>query len=47
MDELNNIKMSELEFGYKMTEFMMPDLNPIQSEVISVLKIKPEKMMAM
>ncbi len=47
MDELNNIKMSELEFGYKMTEFMIPDLNPIQSEVISVLKIKSEKMVVM
>ncbi len=46
MDELNNIKMSELEFGYKMKKFMIPDLNPIQREAMRILKVKPEKMMA-
>ena len=43
-DELKNIKMSELELGYRMKKFMMPDLNPIQTEIIRVLKLKLEDM---
>ena len=43
-DELKNIKMSELELGYQMKEFMIPDLNPIQREIMAVLKLKPEIM---
>lgn len=43
-DELKNIKMSELELGYQMKEFMIPDLNPIQKDILNVLKIKPEDM---
>lgn len=43
-DELKNIKMSELELGYQMKEFMIPDLNPIQKEIMNVLKLKPEDM---
>lgn len=43
-DELKNIKMSELELGYRMKKFMIPDLNPIQTEIMRVLKLKPEDM---
>jgi len=41
---IKNIKMSELELGYRMKKFMMPDLNPIQTEIMRVLKLKPEDM---
>ncbi len=43
-DELKNIKMSELGFGYQMKKIMMPDLNPIQQEIMSILKLKPDDM---
>ncbi len=43
-DELKNIKMSELELGYRMKKFMMPDLNPIQTEIMRILKLKSEDM---
>jgi transposase len=43
-DELKNIKMSELELGYQMKKIMMPDLNPIQQEIMSILKLKPDAM---
>ena len=43
-DELKNIKMSELELGYQSKEFMIPDLNPIQLEIMNILKLKPQEM---
>ena len=47
VDELKNIKMSEMELGYRIKEFMIPNLNPIQKEVMGVLKLKPESMIKM
>jgi transposase len=44
IDELKDIKISELEMGYKMKKLMMPDLNSIQKEIMEKLKIKPEGM---
>ncbi len=44
VDELKNIKMSEMELGYRIKEFMIPNLNPIQKEVMGVLKLKSESM---
>lgn len=44
IDELKNIKMSELQLGYQMKKFMMPGLNPIQQEIMDILKLKPSKM---
>lgn len=43
-EELKNIKMSELEIGYQMKEFMIPNLNPLQNQIMSILKLKPEDM---
>ncbi len=43
-DELKNIKMSELTLGYQLKEFMIPDLNLIQKEIMIALKLKPEDM---
>ena len=45
IDELKNIKMSELELGYRMKEFRMPELSPLQTEILRILKLKPEEMM--
>ncbi len=47
VDELKNIKMSEMELGYRIKEFMIPNLNPIQKEVMGLLKLKPESMIKM
>ena len=44
-DELKNIKMSELEIGYQMKKFMIPDLNQLQKEIMNILKLKIEDMM--
>lgn len=44
IEELKNIKMSELELGYRIKEFRIPKLNPLQAEILSVLKLKPEEM---
>lgn len=44
VDELKNIKMSEMQLGYRLKEFMIPNLNPIQQEVMGILKLKPEAM---
>lgn len=44
VDELNNIKMSELELGYKMKKLMIPVLNPKQTEIMKLLKLKPQDM---
>ncbi len=43
-DELNNIKLCKIEFGYKMKEFKFPKLNPIQKEIFNILNLKPEEM---
>lgn len=44
VDELKNIKMSELELGYRLKKLMVPDLNPIQTEIMRTLKLKPQDM---
>ena len=44
-DELRNIKLSELELGHRMKKIMIPELNPIQKEVLEILKTKPEQIM--
>lgn len=44
VDELKNIKMSELELGYRLKKLMVPDLNPIQTEIMRALKLKPQDM---
>ena len=41
-DELNNIKVSELEVGYKMKKILVPELNEIQNEVTKLFNIKIE-----
>jgi len=43
IDELKNIKMSELEIGYQMKELKIPELNPIQVQVMKILKLNPCK----
>ncbi len=43
-DKQKNIKMSEIELGNRMEKFMIPDLNPIQTEIMRVLKLKSEDM---
>ena len=45
-DELRNIKLSELELGHRMKKIMIPELNPIQREILKILKTKPEQIMA-
>lgn len=47
IDELKNIKMSEMELGYQIKKFMIPNLNPIQQEVMGIFKLKPESMIKM
>ena len=47
MDELNNIKVSELEIGYQLKKILMPELNAIQSEMIKLFNIKIEDVMKM
>ncbi len=47
VDELNNIKTSELEIGYKLKKIMIPELNSIQTELINVFNIKIEDMIKM
>ncbi|MGP8322315.1 MAG: IS1634 family transposase [Methanosarcinaceae archaeon] len=44
-DELNNIKVSELEVGYKLKKIMMPELNTIQSEITKLFNLKIEEIM--
>lgn len=44
-DELRNIKVSELQLGYRLKKLMMPELNPVQQEILKVLKTKPELIM--
>jgi len=45
VSELNNIKLSELEIGYKMKKLIIPQLTPIQQEIFRILNVKTEDMM--
>jgi len=45
VSELNNIKLSELEIGYKMKKLIIPQLTPIQQEIFRMLNVKTEDMM--
>lgn len=47
VDELNNIKTSEFEIGYKLKKIMIPKLNPIQTELIKLFNMKIEEMIKM
>ena len=42
VDELNNIKVSELEIGYKIKKILVPELTDIQSQMLKLFKIKIE-----
>ena len=42
MDELNNIKVSELEVGHKVKKIMIPELNEIQNEITKIFGLKIE-----
>jgi len=44
-DELNNIKVSELEVGHKMKKILVPKLNEVQSEMTKLFGIKIEDIM--
>jgi transposase len=44
-DELNNIKVSELEIGHKLKKIMIPELNEIQSEMTNIFNLKIEDIM--
>jgi len=44
-DELNNIKVSELEMGHKIKKILVPELNEIQREMIKLFNIKIEDIM--
>ena len=42
--ELNNIKMCEMKIGKGQTSIQYPDLNPLQKNIMDVLKIDPKIM---
>ncbi len=44
-DELNNIKVSELEIGHNIKKIMIPKLNEIQSEMTKLFNLKIEDIM--
>lgn len=44
-DELNNIKVSELEVGHKVKKIMVPELNEVQSEMTKLFGLKIEDIM--
>lgn len=44
-DELNNIKVSELEVGHKVKKILVPELNEIQSEMTKLFGLKIEDIM--
>lgn len=44
-DELNNIKVSELEIGHNVKKIMVPKLNEIQTEMIKLFNLKIEDIM--
>ncbi|MEA1875069.1 MAG: IS1634 family transposase [Bacteroidota bacterium] len=46
-DELNNIKVSELEIGHRMKKILVPELNEIQNEITKLFNIKIEDIMKM
>ena len=45
VDELNNIKVSELEIGYGIKKILVPELNEIQNEITKLFNIKTEDLM--
>jgi hypothetical protein len=45
IDELSNIKVSELEIGYKMKKILVPELNEIQNEITKLFNIKTDDIM--
>ena len=45
VDDLNNIKVSELEMGHKIKKILVPELNAIQSKMIKLFNIKIEEIM--
>ena len=47
VDELNNIKTSKLEIGYKLKKIMITKLNPIQTELTKLFNMKIEEMTKM
>jgi len=47
VDELNNIKVSELEIGHKLKKIMVPELNEIQSQITKLFNIKVEDIMTL
>ena len=47
MDELNNIKVSELEIGYQIKKIMVPHLNEIQDKIIKLFNIKTKDLIRM
>ena len=46
-DELNNIKVSELEIGHKIKKILVPELNEIQTEITKLFNLKIEDIMKM
>ena len=44
-DELNNIKVSELEIGYNMKKILIPELNKIQNEMVKLFNLKIDDIM--
>ncbi len=47
MDELNNIKVSELEIGHQLKKILVPELNAIQGEIVKLFNIKIKDVMKM
>jgi len=45
IDELNNIKVSELEVGHKVKKILIPELNEIQSEMTVLFNLKIDDIM--
>lgn len=44
VSELNNIKVSELELGYKLKKVLIPELTQIQTEIMKLFNLKIEDM---
>lgn len=44
-DEMNNIKMSEIEIGHQMKKIMIPELNEIQNQITKLFNLKIENIM--
>lgn len=45
-DELNNIKVSELEVGHKLKKILIPELNEVQSEITKLFNLKINDIMS-